>query len=76
MTRAQIEKIKDQLLLSWGAQLSRLQYHPVTDEISAYGKNLSARHARGNIDRHGYGRYTVAQMDAQGKWRTVHGEDL
>lgn len=76
-TRTEINNIKSQIRLAWSGQLRQLQYHPVTDEISAYGRNLRPpQYARGNIDRYGYARYTVAQRDPQGKWETVHGERL
>jgi hypothetical protein len=77
MTKTKVNKAKRALLNAWGAQLSALQYHKATDEISAYGRNIAPPiNARGNIDRHGYGRYTVARCGYCGKWETIHGESL
>jgi hypothetical protein len=75
--KLKIARAKSQLLLAHGGQLSLLQYHQVTDTISAFGKNISSpQNAVGNIDKHGYGRYVVAAMNFQGEFETIHGEAL
>ncbi len=75
--KSKIASAKAQLLLAHGGQLSRLQYHQGTDTISAFGRNLSSpRNAIGNIDKHGYGRYVVANLNWRGDFENVYGEAL
>lgn len=75
-TYTKINQIKSQLDRMLNGNGSRFQYHKLTDNISAYGHQLtSPKYLRGNADYWGNGRYVIAEFNF-GVWETVHGENL
>lgn len=76
MTRTEIEALKAAVQELY-PEASRLQYHEASDTVSGYGWQLTTpRHAVGNIDRYGNGRYVIATLDPQGDWNDQHGNPI
>lgn len=73
MTPKQIAALKA-AVKEYYPDAARLQYHPVFDTVSGYGRALALpEHSMGNIDCWGYGRYTLARrMCMPDRWETVY----